>query len=270
MNQKKRLNKKGQLTIFIIIAMVIIASAIIFFSFSETGQRLISPIFGSARLDINQEIKNCFENNEKIDEKINTILEQGGEYSPKNFVLYKNIKIEYLCYTPDYLLTCYIQKPLLLKSIEEEIALQVKPEMQECINKVENSLKSKGYSVSSSGIKKVDIKIVPKKINIETDYSISARKGDDVQSYESVGFEITRKEIYDLIMIASSILQYETKYGETETVSFMVIYPDIKIEKTIKDDGTKIYMLTNRNTKEKFNFASRSLVFPPGLNTNTK
>jgi len=45
----------------------------------------------------------------------------------------------------------------------------------------------------------------------------------------------------------------------------MTYYSDLRVDKNLRDDGTKIYIITDRNTGNKFQFASRSLVFPPGF-----
>jgi len=44
----------------------------------------------------------------------------------------------------------------------------------------------------------------------------------------------------------------------------MVLYPSTKVEKLKQGDGTTIYKISDRNTLESFNFASRSVVFAPG------
>jgi hypothetical protein len=41
-------------------------------------------------------------------------------------------------------------------------------------------------------------------------------------------------------------------------------YPNLKIEKKLQLDGTTIYIITDRDTEEVFQFASRSVVLPPG------
>jgi hypothetical protein len=44
----------------------------------------------------------------------------------------------------------------------------------------------------------------------------------------------------------------------------MAFYPDVKVEKKKQSDGTKVYIITDRNTGEKLQFATRSLAWPPG------
>ena len=44
----------------------------------------------------------------------------------------------------------------------------------------------------------------------------------------------------------------------------MILYPGVKVEKYKQEDGTTVYILTDRNTNDKFQFAVRSLAWPPG------
>ena len=70
---------------------------------------------------------------------------------------------------------------------------------------------------------------------------------------------------YTLLNTAVNILQYEATYGDSETSLYISYYPDIKIEKTRRDDGSTIYELSDVITQDKFAFATRSLVWPQGL-----
>ena len=70
--------------------------------------------------------------------------------------------------------------------------------------------------------------------------------------------------IYELTSIAESILNWEAQYGDVETMTYMSFYKDLKVEKYKQTDGSKIYILTNRNTGDKFQFATRSYAFPAG------
>ena len=71
-------------------------------------------------------------------------------------------------------------------------------------------------------------------------------------------------KIYDLLSIATSIIDYESTLGDSETTTYLSYYPDLRIDKIKLEDGVKIYKLTNVVTNEMFQFATRSLVWPPG------
>ena len=70
--------------------------------------------------------------------------------------------------------------------------------------------------------------------------------------------------VYEMVMIATSILQFEAKYGDFDTSSMMMFYPDYIIDKIKRSDGTTVYILENKIFGNKFQFASRSLAWPAG------
>ena len=67
-----------------------------------------------------------------------------------------------------------------------------------------------------------------------------------------------------MLMIATSILQFETSYGDSDISTLMLYYPDMAIEKVKRSDGTTIYIIEDKQSKLKFQFASRSYAWPPG------
>ena len=85
----------------------------------------------------------------------------------------------------------------------------------------------------------------------------------DTQSYKE--FKVTtNNNLYQLINIAISILGFETRYGDSETTAYMNYYHNIRVEKKKQDDGTKVYIITDRDSQNKFQFATRSVAWPPG------
>ena len=71
-----------------------------------------------------------------------------------------------------------------------------------------------------------------------------------------------------MLMSAVYILNWEARYGDFDILSFMMSYPDLRLEKQKQSDGSKVYLLSSRSTLEEFDFASRSISWPPGLNFN--
>jgi hypothetical protein len=45
----------------------------------------------------------------------------------------------------------------------------------------------------------------------------------------------------------------------------MIYYPNLKVERILRDSGDKLYILTNRENGNKFQFAIRSQVWPGGF-----
>ena len=258
------LNRRGQITIFVIIALLIVGFAILIYIFYPK----ISMAFGFGTGSPQEYLATCIEDN--FNEAVLTISSQGGSLNPKNYFMYKGDKIEYLCYTEDYYKTCIMQKPLLKNSVENGIKEGIKDKVNECIGKLKSNYERKGYSVSMSE-GNFNVELLPKRVVINFDKQISLKKSEDVQSFGGDKKKLSvvfNNNLYELTSITSSILNSETTYGDAETTIYMDFYHDLKVEKYKQTDGTKVYILTDRNDKNKFQFATRSVAWPPGYGLN--
>jgi hypothetical protein len=110
----------------------------------------------------------------------------------------------------------------------------------------------------------ITVTLVPNSIQVIVDSDFTMKKEDITQSYKSIKTEVSSK-LYELSMIAMSILNWEAYYGEAVSMNYMLYYPKIKVEQYKQGEGTIVYILSDRTTNEKFMFASRSLVVPVGI-----
>ncbi len=252
---EKKINKKAQVTIFIILAIAIVAIILVLLY-----PRIKVAISGPIAVDY---IDKCIEDSTK--EAIDIVKMQGGSVEPENYILYQGDKIEYSCYTNEYYKTCIMQKPFLKNDIESEITKYITPKIKECFSSLKQQLESKGSSVSLN-LNEISVKtsVIPTYLLVEVDAPLTVSKSDGATSSFKKFNKDVKSDIYDLIMVASSISNWEARYGDSETMNFMAFYPNLKIEKKKQGDGTTIYILTNIISGDKFQFASRSLVFPPG------
>jgi hypothetical protein len=249
-------SKRSQLTIFIILAIAIVVVLLIIF-FPQI-KKYTNPLTG-----IEVDTKTCLEKNVK--DALSSTLLHGGSPNPSLYFNYENISLNYLCYTGEWYKTCVMQQPLLKQEIEKQINLQAQNKLTACINEIENKLKSRGYNVKTTGTKKVAITLEPKKITLTPDVQMVIEKGDTKQTYGSNNFKTQiNSGAYDMVMIASSIQNFEARYGDTTPEIYMGIYPNIKVEKKKQSDGTKVYIITDRTSLEKLQFATRSLAWSPG------
>lgn len=247
-------SKRSQITVFIILAIAIVIVLIVLFTRGGGLFSVFTP--GSP---INQ-IKSCAQ--EPVEEAIEILKMQGGSLEPELFYLYQGNKIEYLCYTDANYQNCVMQKPLLKQSIEKEIKKYSEVRINNCINSVIDELRSDGYDVSMT-TPDISFSLVPNNIMIDIGSDLQITK-DSTESYKSIKTDVPSK-LYDMVMIASSISNWEARYGDSETMTYMMYYPSLKVEKKKQGDGTTVYILTDRNSDDEFMFASRSLVVPAGL-----
>jgi len=262
---KGMLKKKGQVTIFVIIAVVVVGMIILFFAFTDVGRDIIKPILPEGSTDasnVEEQLESCIIDSEVLNTEIENILKQGGNNDPSFFFLHQSIKMSYLCYSSDYYEPCVNQQPLLLQHVENEIKKSTISTISDCVQELEKDLDRNGYEVQSDGYE-VIIDITQENINIKMDYPLRIKKGESIQTFE--GFEIKKpSEAYQLILVSTSIIGFEANYGDSDPVTYMSLYPNTRVEKLKQGDGTTLYRISARDTLEEFNFATRSYAQPPG------
>ncbi|MBW6442435.1 hypothetical protein K0A97_01470 [Patescibacteria group bacterium] len=248
-------NKRGQVTIFIIIAVVLIGVALLFYFLLPKFQTRI--VFDE---DNPQDfIQMCLE--EKIEDTVKTISLQGGSMEPTHHFTYDDKPIEYLCFTNENYKTCVIQQPLLRQHVEIEVENEIQGDVDICFSSLKDHYERRGFDVKMDP-GRTSVEILPNRITTRFNYVLTVTKSI-TDRHDS--FSITlNNNLYESIEIANSILEWEAIYGNADPRSYMLFYPDISVEKNLRDDGTKIYIISERDTENKFQFASRSLVTLPG------
>ena len=252
---RKRTDKKAQVTIFIIIAIAVVVFGVLIYMLYPK----IQSSFGFEEKNPYQIIQDCLE--EKITESVDILASQGGSIEPELYYLYNNTKIEYLCYTDQYYLTCVMQQPMLKVHIEDEIKNNIKEDADKCFSSLDESYEKQGYK---SELKKgeMNVELLPGIIEVSFDNSLSLTR-ETSEKYEKFRVAVNNN-IYELVSIANSILNWEARYGDAETTIYMNYYHNLKVEKKKQSDGTTIYILADRDTRDKFQFATRSVAWPPG------
>lgn len=248
--------KRGQVTIFIILAIIIVVTIIVFFSYSKLD------FLTSSQKGLY--IESCIE--KELQNSISELALSAGQIKPMFTTMYVDENISVICYTGEYNKPCVVQDPFLKQTFEDSLKKIMKSKIESCYETGIEELKSRGYDVVSGKLN-YNININPDKtisVNLTAPTSISS-DSDTTARVEK--FEITiASNLYEVISVANSILQFETYYGDAEASSFMLYYPDLKIEKIRRDEGMKIYVITDGEIK--YRFASRSYAWPAGYGIN--
>ncbi|MEK6899351.1 MAG: hypothetical protein AABW79_04620 [Nanoarchaeota archaeon] len=247
--------KRGQVAIFVIVAIVLVGFVLALFFLPQA--RVLLP--GGESQDPGSFMRSCLKS--KLEEGLGKLAEQGGSLNPSPSTSYQGKEIQYLCYTDENYLPCIVQKPLLVKSFQQELENYVRSDVKRCVSDLKSDYESRGYTVSSSS-GDFNVSIIPGRISLELEEGITISK-ETTQTFKS--FSATQSsELYNLLLIATSIVDFESKLGDSETTLYIQYYPELKIEK-MRRDADKIYTLTNVNSGESFTFATRSLVWPAGF-----
>ncbi len=246
------MEKRGQVAIFVIIALVIVSVLLLLVVYPRI-QTLTSEVNPSDYM------QDCLD--PELTNVLPLLTSQGGYYTPTHYTLYKDQKIQYLCYTAENYQPCIIQQPLLVRHVQQEITSQLQPKAQQCIAALKQQYEREGYTVNL-GSTQMNVSIIPGKIIVAFESPITVTKAG-TQTFRT--FVVSKPtELYDLLLTATSILQFESTLGDSETSLYLQFYPNLKIEK-LKREADTIYTLTNVITDDTFTFATRSLVWPSGL-----
>ncbi|MDD5193638.1 MAG: hypothetical protein PHF67_03560 [Candidatus Nanoarchaeia archaeon] len=252
----KRKNKKGQITIFIILALIIVVSAfIIYFVFRKPVTTEVvteeNP-YGYIRACTFDALKNA----------VNILDEQGGDIYPKGSVRYLGKNITYLCYTSNFYSPCANQRPLLVEHIQKQLSDYMASELSKCFNSLKSKLENK-YSVEM-GEMSSNLKLKSGEIDVEIKRKLLIRGDGKNQEYENFNI-VFENQIYDLTKIAMEIANQESEFCSFDILGFMITYPKYSLNKFITGDSDTIYSIKDRKTNQEFKFAIRSCVLPAGF-----
>lgn len=249
-------SKRGQMTLFIILGISIFVISIAIYAFTTKPE----AFFKGVEEDPQKYIQLCVEDD--LDELINIVSRKGGSLNPEFYFEYDRERIAMLCYTSEDYTPCKIQEPFLKQHIELELTSAIKDKVESCFDKLEEEYEKEGYSVELKRREPV-VKLRPMKVLLKVENKLTITK-EKTSEYSNFNVPIYT-DLYTLVGVASSMLEWEQKMGEADVMDFMSIYYDLNIKKIRGSDGRKVYRIKKRDTGEEFQFATRSLVFPPGM-----
>jgi hypothetical protein len=245
-------DKKGQVTLFILLAVLVVATIVLLFYYLKPdifSQNTKQPRFDSCIYD-------------SIEKNIKFLALNGGIINPQFNYKYLGNNYTYLCYTNEYHKPCVNQQPLLINVFEDSLKVLLKDNFQKCYDSSLNDLIKRGYSVSP-GIISSNISINPEGVVIELDTPMIISSGSSAVSTQKYKY-IHPTNLYELLTIATSIVQFETYYGDSEQTMQMFYYPNIIIDKQRRDEDNKVYTLLEKNENIGYRFAIKSYPWPAG------
>ena len=171
--------KKGQVTIFIILAIIIVAAILVYFlwvrptyNFQEGGQL---------------NFEGCVE--DVIKESVEKLGMQGGFANPEFYYDYKTNSVAYLCYTNLYYRPCIRQVAFLSQKFEAELKKDTGAKIQSCYESSVRELRSKGFDVKDAeGNLEIDLSLGKINVLFSAPTSVSSDSGGS--SFEDFDFSI--------------------------------------------------------------------------------
>lgn len=257
------MNKRGQVTIFIIAGIIIVILAALFFIFR---QDILPAINQKAEVNPNKDFSSCVE--DKVSESVKTISKQGGYISNKlnmtfQFTGEEEGMISYLCYQQNYYVSCVNQQPMLIEHLKKEIKKEINSEVENCFKKVVQNLKDKGETVQEN-YRGFDVELYEDRVIVNVDAEINTQKAGTSEKYSGLK-SIVYTRLYNLAIVAQEIVSQEARFCNFEQVGYMLIYPENNINKFRTGNSDLIYTITDKKSQEMFRFAVRGCIIPPGF-----
>lgn len=251
--------KKAQLTMFIILAILIVALALFFLLFWPK----IKPTFDPESDNPYTYIQECIE--EELEERVETITSNGGDYelNPGISLFHQGEYIKFLCYVEEYNELCHRQVIFLIPYIEREILESIEQEEALCFESLRNNYRTKGYDVELLEGERT-FNIGPELIELNFNKSMTITRGNNIQKFDNFYWRKNSK-LYDILTVSNNILDWEENMGDSLPEAYMIDDPFLRVEKRLKENDNKLYFVSHRETGEEFRFASRSLAAPPGI-----
>lgn len=247
------LKKRGQLTLFIILGIVILAAviAVLFFYRADLAD-ILTPKTSPDTFEY------CAK--QGVDEIVTSLAPTAGFIGTYFNKTYNSIAIPYVCYTDEYYKPCVVQVPFLEERFKASLRAELETKVNDCYNDYLDEFKRQGYDVTAGDVD-IEMDLQKDKIKISVSAPTTVSEEGLSSSSQDFEFEIPTK-IYDVIMMANNIVKFETTYGEYELVQSLLLYPDMPVNAFKLGDGTIIYVINSGETK--YQFAVRSYVSPPG------
>ena len=254
------LNNRGQIAIYVIVALVIVIGVVlVYFLYPD----VVTGIIGG------KETPQTFLKSEiepRVKESIGILSKQGGYENPEGYIMYKGNRVKYLCYTSKYYEQCQVQQPMIRAKFEDELKNMIQLDVETAVDDLIKTYEKRGYSVSSISSPTTNVEITSGKINVKVKAPMTFSK-ETTETFDEFNIEMN-SNMYNLLMIATSIIDFESTYGNSETSMYTTYYPDLRIRKIKLGDGSTVYTVEDVITKESFMFASRSLAWPAGYGIN--
>jgi len=254
------MKNKSQVTIFIIIAIIIVGIIILFFLLSgKNPTDIIKPSMPNPQ----EYIEKCVKDSSQ--EAIAIMLPQAGYINPTNYKLYENNKVAYLCYNINYYFPCINQQPMYIDFLEKEIKSYIESKVKDCFYSLKQEYQNRNYQVNEGSLS-LDVELNPKQVNVNINKRFEVSK-EETNKFEKFTVKFP-SPLYDLAVVAQEITSQEAKFCYFEYLGFSLLYPLIAIDKKqvgSEETASKIYIIKDKITGKGLLIAIRSCAMPGGL-----
>lgn len=252
------MNNKGQITIFVIVAVILVVVIAMFFLIDRKPRIQRGQDFDNPESYVDDCVK------DKLNDLTDVLLANGGLANPTDYVLYEGSRVTYLCKNVNYYQPCINQHPRYISEIQDEINENLEADVEQCFSILENELQNRNYDVSGGDIE-VDSELKEDFVEVMINRDFRMSKGDVVRVFDNF-FVVLKNPVYNLAYIANEIADQEARSCYFSNDGFMILYPDYEIRKDFASDGqSKVYIIKDKKTGKFLQMAIRGCVIPAGF-----
>ena len=251
--------KIGQVAVWIILAIILVAAMILFFTLGRETNIVTLP--SSDMVDPRAFMERCTA--EYVNNAADKMLLQGGFVYPKNTIRFNNTNIEYICENVGFYSPCINQHPLLLKEMEKEIRNNIYPFVTGCFDELKREVEKRKGEIDMGALD-IDVELSEDRIFVDLIRDIEITKRDATNKYDKFDIVIA-SPLYNLGAIAIEIASQEAQYCYFESTGYSVYYPRYRVVKYAMSEPVRIYTIKDEKSGKEMNIAIRSCAMPPGI-----
>lgn len=251
------MDKKGQVTMFVIVALIIVAVIFVVTLLNKSSVSLREQDFDNPEVYLST----CI--NERARVILDNMLDNGGLLSTEDKVLYNTREVSYLCKNINNFEPCINQFPLYVTRMEKEFDEAIQTDAEECFSSLLSELEDRNYEISSKGDVNIEAKFKPEVVSISFENEFIMTKSGESKKFSRFDTFVFTK-IQSIGFVVNEILTQEAKWCYFSNDGFMILYPEYDIRVYMMEDTTKIYTVKNKKTDEVVEFATRGCALPAG------
>ncbi|MCH7568178.1 MAG: hypothetical protein IIA87_02040 [Nanoarchaeota archaeon] len=258
MVKKITFNNGGQISIFVIVAILLVVAIGLFFAVFK----------GTPKISIGEEfepesfISQCVRKSAR--ETIDVMLPQGGFVNPSDYKIYNDVKATYLCKNINYYDPCVHQHPLYITELEQEIKGDIQENIEGCFMTLQSELDKRNYQISGERSFHTEVVLKPGKVEVTVFREFSLSKNNVEKRFTSFSTSV-RSPLYDIALVVQEIIRQEAQFCYFENLGFSLLYNDFDIKKFSMSDSTKIYTIKDKKSGKEMNMAIRGCAIPAGF-----
>jgi hypothetical protein len=250
-------NKKGQVTAFVIVAVIIVAVVFVLMLLNRGNVSLREQDFDNPEAYLSSCVR------ERARFVLDEMLLKGGFVKSNDTVLYKSNYITYLCKNINNFEPCVNQYPLYVSQLEKEFQNNIQKDAEQCFSSLKQELGRRNYDVSDSGNLIVEAKLKPEVVEIVLKTDMTIEKSGVSKKFSRFDTFISSK-IQSIGFVVNEIVAQEAKWCYFSNDGFMILYPEYDIRVYMMEDTTNIYTIKDKKTGETLKMATRGCALPAG------